>query len=45
MGIVYWKHYIDDTFVLLDPDVDHRAICARLSECHPALKFTSEQVH
>ena len=43
LGILYWKCYVVDTFVLLDPDVDHKAIRTRLSGCHPALQFTSEQ--
>ena len=43
MGIVYWKRYVDDTFVLLDPQVSADDICDKLSQCHPALKFTVEE--
>jgi hypothetical protein len=43
MGIVYWKRYVDDTFVLLDPKVSTEDICNKLSQCHPALKFTVEE--
>ncbi|CAF1410790.1 unnamed protein product [Adineta steineri] len=42
-GIVYWKRYVDDTFVLLDPEVDAKVIAAQLSQCHPSLKFTCEE--
>ena len=42
LDIVSWKRYIDDTFILLDPDVDHKVIRARLSQCHHALQLTSE---
>jgi hypothetical protein len=43
MGIVYWKRYVDDTFVLLDPKVSAKDISTKLSQCHPALKFTVEE--
>ncbi|CAF1444202.1 unnamed protein product [Adineta steineri] len=43
MGILYWKRYMDDTFVLLKPGVSAKNICAKLSQCHPALKFTVEE--
>jgi hypothetical protein len=43
MGIIYWKRYVDDTFVLLDPEVSAKDICERLSQCHPSLKFTVEE--
>lgn len=43
MGIVYWKRYVDDTFVLLDPKFSTKDICNKLSQCHPALKFTVEK--
>jgi len=42
-GIMYWKRYVDDTFVLLDPEVTSDDICAQLSQCHPSLKFTVEE--
>ncbi|CAF3862070.1 unnamed protein product, partial [Rotaria sp. Silwood1] len=42
-GIVYWKRYVDDTFVLLDPKVSAKEIAAQLSQCHPSLKFTCEE--
>ena len=43
MGILYWKHYVDDTFVLLDSKFSIKDICHTLSQYHPSLKFTSEQ--
>ncbi len=43
MGIVYWKRYVDDTFVLLDPTFSAKHVCAELSKCHPCLKFTCEE--
>ena len=43
MDIVYWKRYVDDTFVLLDSEVSPSDICARLSQCHPSVKFTVEE--
>jgi hypothetical protein len=43
MGIVYWKCYVDDSFVLLDPKVSAKNICNKLSQCHPALEFTFEE--
>ncbi|CAF1436276.1 unnamed protein product [Rotaria sordida] len=43
MGIVCWKCYVDDTFVLLDPKVSAKDIAAQLSQCHPSLKFTCEE--
>jgi hypothetical protein len=43
MGIKFWKRYVDDTFVLLDSNVDTKEICAKLSQCHPCLKFTYEE--
>lgn len=42
-GIIYWKRYVDDTFVLLDPEVSATNICSQLSQCHPSLKFTVEE--
>ncbi|CAF1114423.1 unnamed protein product [Rotaria sordida] len=42
-GIVYWKRYVDDTFVFLDPKVSAQDIAAQLSQCHPSLKFTCEE--
>jgi hypothetical protein len=43
MGIIYWKRYVDDTFVLLDPKASVKDICNRLSKCDRALKFTVEE--
>jgi hypothetical protein len=43
MGILYWKCYVGDTFVLLDPKVSAKDICTKLSQCHPALKLTVEE--
>ena len=43
MGILYWKRYVDDTFVLLDSKVSAKDICSKLSECHPSIKFTGEE--
>jgi hypothetical protein len=43
MGIVYWKRYVDDTFVLLDSKISVKNICHTLSQYHPSLKFTYEQ--
>ena len=43
MGITYWTHFVDDTFVLLDPNVSGGSLRARLSQLHPAVKFTFEE--
>ncbi|CAF3195184.1 unnamed protein product [Rotaria socialis] len=43
MGIGYWKRYVDDTFVLIDPKADPKDVCNRLSLCHPSIKFTIEK--
>ncbi|CAF1219919.1 unnamed protein product [Rotaria magnacalcarata] len=43
MGIGYWKRYVDDTFVLLDPKADPDDVCNRLSLCHPSIKFTVDK--
>ena len=43
MGIIYWKRYVDDTFVLIDPNVSTKDICAHLSNCHRSIKFTFEE--
>ena len=40
MSIIYRKRYVDDTFVLLDPEGSTKGICAKLSQCHPSLKLT-----
>ena len=42
MGIMYWKRYVDDTFVLLNPKVSRKDVCDKLSKLHPSLQFTSE---
>jgi hypothetical protein len=42
-GIVYWKRYVDDTFVLLDSKVSAEDMAAQLSQCDPCLKFTCEE--
>jgi predicted nuclease of restriction endonuclease-like RecB superfamily len=43
MDVVYWKCYVDDSFVLLYPKVSARDTCYELSQCHPALKVTVEE--
>ncbi|CAF3597166.1 unnamed protein product [Rotaria socialis] len=43
MGIIYWKRYVDDTFVLLNPNFSRKDVCANLSKLHPSLQFTSEE--
>ncbi|CAF4673899.1 unnamed protein product [Rotaria sp. Silwood1] len=43
LGIVYWKRYVDDTFVLLDPKFSAKKVCAELSKLHPSVKFTSQE--
>ncbi|CAM4835397.1 unnamed protein product [Rotaria magnacalcarata] len=45
LGIIYWKRYVDDTFVLVNSTHSTKAICAELSKCHPFLQFTSEEEH
>jgi hypothetical protein len=45
LGIIYWKRYVDDTFVLVNSTHSTKAICAELSKCHPSLQFTSEEEH
>lgn len=39
-GIIYWRRYVDDTFVLLDAKVSPDYICDELSKCHSSIKFT-----
>ncbi|CAF3753072.1 unnamed protein product [Rotaria socialis] len=34
MDIIYWKLYVDDTSVLLTPEVSEKDIYNRLSQCH-----------
>ncbi|CAF4860100.1 unnamed protein product [Rotaria socialis] len=43
LGIVYWKRYVDDTFVLLSSQFTTKHVCAELSKCHPSIQFTSEE--
>ncbi|CAF1441093.1 unnamed protein product [Rotaria magnacalcarata] len=43
LGIVYWKRYVDDTFVLLNSQFTTKHVCAELSKCHPSIQFTSEE--
>ncbi|CAM4969128.1 unnamed protein product [Rotaria socialis] len=43
MDIIYWKLYVDDTSVLLTPEVSEKDIYNRLSQCHRSIKFTCEQ--
>ncbi|CAF4176923.1 unnamed protein product [Rotaria sp. Silwood2] len=43
MGIVYWKRYVDDTFVLFDPKFSVHHVCNTLSQYHPSIKFTVEK--
>lgn len=40
MGVLYWKRYVDDTFVLLDANILPDFICEQLSKCYPLIKFT-----
>ena len=39
-GIIYWRRYVDDTFVLIDAKVSPDYICAELLKCHSSIKFT-----
>jgi hypothetical protein len=43
MGIIHWKRYVDDTFVIIDSKVTADNICSQLSQLHPSLKFTREK--
>ncbi|CAF3249837.1 unnamed protein product [Rotaria sp. Silwood2] len=43
LGILYWKRYVDDTFVLLNPKFSTEKVCAELSKLHPSVKFTSQE--
>ncbi|CAF3279221.1 unnamed protein product [Rotaria sp. Silwood2] len=43
MGIVYWKRYVDDTFVLFDPTFSVDDVCYTLSQYHPSITFTVEK--
>ncbi|CAM2729790.1 unnamed protein product [Rotaria socialis] len=43
LWIVYWKRYVDDTFVLLNSQFTTKHVCAELSKCHPSIQFTSEE--
>lgn len=40
IGILYWKRYVDDTFVLIDSTFSTKVICAKLSQYHRSLQFT-----
>ncbi|CAF2534635.1 unnamed protein product [Rotaria sp. Silwood2] len=43
LGIIYWKRYVDDTFVLLNPEFCAEKVCTELSKLHPSVKFTSQE--
>ena len=43
MGIIHWKRYVDDTFVLVDPELDIKNILPTLSSFHPCVQFTHEE--
>jgi hypothetical protein len=43
MGVLFWKRYVDDTFVLLHPKASTKVLCYKLSQLHRSLKFTSEE--
>ncbi|CAF4998196.1 unnamed protein product, partial [Rotaria sp. Silwood1] len=43
MGIVYWKRYVDDTFVLIDSTFSAKDICTKLSQFQKSIKFTCEE--
>ncbi|CAF3124178.1 unnamed protein product [Rotaria sp. Silwood2] len=43
MDIVYWKRYVDDTFVLIDSTFSAKDICTKLSQFHKSIKFTCEE--
>ena len=45
IGILYWKRYVDDTYVLLDSTIPIKDVCNTLSQFHPAVKFTYEEEH
>ncbi|CAF3796434.1 unnamed protein product [Rotaria socialis] len=43
MGIIYWKRYVDDTFVLVDSKVPIKGISYILYQYHPCIKFSYEE--
>ena len=42
IGVCEWYRYVDDTFVLVDPDTKVDDILFILSNFHPSIKFTHE---
>jgi hypothetical protein len=43
MGIIHWKRYVDDTFVLVNPELNIEDILPTLCSFHPCVKFTHEE--
>jgi hypothetical protein len=45
MGVIHWKRYVDDTFVLVDPELNIKDILTTLCSFHPCVQFTHEEEH
>ena len=45
MGIIHWKRYVDDTFVLVDPKLNIEDILPTICGFHPCVQFTHEEEH
>ncbi|CAF4266065.1 unnamed protein product, partial [Rotaria magnacalcarata] len=43
--IIYWKRYVNDTFVLVNSTHSTKTNGNELSKCHRFLQFTSEEEH
>ncbi|CAF1424651.1 unnamed protein product [Adineta steineri] len=43
MGIMYYKRFVDDTFVLINSTTSPSDICHQLSQFHESIKFTYEE--
>ena len=42
-GVIYWRRFVDDTFVLLKPDSDIISIQSILNSFPHSIKFTFEE--
>ncbi|CAF0949469.1 unnamed protein product [Didymodactylos carnosus] len=42
MGIRYWRRYVDDIFVMIDPITDTKDLTRMINLTHPSIQFTCE---
>ena len=42
-GVVFWKRYVDDTFVIIRDNTDADRLNDILNQVHPAIQFTKEE--